>query len=369
MPLVPTSLGFQGNWIEIHPTDPETVFTCNSVHIFKTTDGGKTWLESSSEPGKYPDTWQGRGYSGYVPTRAKWNPYQPKQLVLMAMDDGKFMTTDDMENWHMHGPSLDNWGGGVDISFAADGHTPVGAFGQDGWKQHVASSTDNGRTWKSLITPGEGALSAVHAHPDDPARIWVIRGGKLHHSTDGGATWSGIDIGAKDLMEMAVRVSAPDALHLTAREGISLGDRGNHLKKLVSIESAESNRICLDPSDPERFWVASWRYNQFHSGIWRYDHGAWERVRQDEFAYDVAVDPADSKCVLYITNHNPGVDVSAATGVWMTENATDKQPAWAQQNNGLPMLRGNRIAFHPGKNGRIVVGLNGRGFYQAKIDR
>ena len=203
--------------------------------------------------------------------------------------------------------------------------------------------------------------------PDDPARIWLIRGGKLYLTKDSGASWNGIDAGSNDLMEIAARASVPDAIYLTARNGVYLGDKENHFKKLVSIESAESNRICLDPSDPEKFWVASWRYNQYHSGVWRYDHGSWERVRQDEFAYDVAVDPADSKRVLYITNHNPGVDVSAATGVWMTENAADKQPVWTQQNQGLPMLRANCISFNPAKNGEVVVGLNGRGFYKTRI--
>ncbi|MEO5917806.1 MAG: hypothetical protein ABIS50_26475 [Luteolibacter sp.] len=367
MPAVPTGLGFQGNWIEIDPLDANTVYTCNSVHIFKTTNGGETWMETTSKPGKTPDTWQGRGFSGYVPMKAKWNPYQPSQLVLMAMDDGKFMTSTDMTDWHMHGPTLSGWGGGIDVTFAADGKTLYAAFGQDGWEQQIAGSKDGGLHWTILSCPGKGMSSSLCTLPQDSSKLWFVRGGKLHYSADAGDSWKKIDVGDGDLMEIEASSGSAPVLYITARTGIYRGSPANDFKKLVNIESAESNHIAIDPSDPERFWVASWKYNQYHSGIWRYNHGDWKRVRQDEYAYDVAVDPADSNRVIYVTNHNPGVEHSQATGVWMTESALAENPEWIQQNSGLPMLRGTCITFNPNKSGEIIVGLNGRGFYKSSV--
>jgi ligand-binding sensor domain-containing protein len=78
----------------------------------------------------------------------------------------------------------------------------------------------------------------------------------------------------------------------------------------------------------------------------------------------VAIDPTNSRRIVYVTNDNPYHDTSFATGVWVSCNAGQ---TFSQYNTGLPMLRVLSVAFDPWTPGRLVIGTDGRGYWQAQL--
>lgn len=360
-PAAPTSLSPQSFWLEVDPANENTLYCNNSVTIYKTSNGGSTWGILSARTGGVSGSWQGTGYSGYVARRAKWNPYNTNHCFLMAMDDGKLMRSTDTANWFMHGSGATDWRGGEDITFGSDGNTMYAHFGQ--WNDYdgIARSTTAGASWTYVTAVGSGEPGGIYTNPTNTAQVWVLRGGRLYYSSNSGTSWSETNVaGDTNLLNFAADKNNPLTIYISSRSGLFKTTNGSAFTKVGSWEWASHSRLCIDPNDPNKVWVTNFAYNDWHSGVWRYSAGTWTRVRADVTAYDVAVDPTNSARIVYVSNQDPGADISAGTGVWMSE---DNGTTWMQQNSGLPMLRGNSIAFRPNST-QLIVGMNGGGFYK-----
>jgi len=79
---------------------------------------------------------------------------------------------------------------------------------------------------------------------------------------------------------------------------------------------------------------------------------------------DVAIDPTNRRHVVYVTNDNPYHTTSLATGAWVS---CDGGHTFSQYNPGLPMLRILSVAFDPWIPGRVVIGTDGRGYFQTQL--
>src|SRR5205807_70449 len=111
-------------------------------------------------------------------------------------------------------------------------------------------------------------------------------------------------------------------------------------------------RISLDVQG--RLYATRWR--EANGGVWRYAGGQWTRRWDNAFVYAVASDPNDPTRLAVATDDNPDHDVCSATGVWVS---ADDGKTWRQANDGLPVLRGECIAFDPHTPGRMVLGTHG----------
>jgi hypothetical protein len=100
------------------------------------------------------------------------------------------------------------------------------------------------------------------------------------------------------------------------------------------------------------------------SGLWSNQSGSWRRLSSNQFVSDVAIDPDDASRITYVTNDNPYHDTSFATGVWISCNGGQ---TFTQYNAGLPMLRALSVAFDPRIPGRLIIGTNGRGYWQTQL--
>ncbi|RPH91002.1 MAG: T9SS C-terminal target domain-containing protein, partial [Calditrichaeota bacterium] len=123
-----------------------------------------------------------------------------------------------------------------------------------------------------------------------------------------------------------------------------------------------ATRITVDPQDENVVYAVSWRQT---GGLWRYRNGVWEKIAGDQYIAAATVHPMDSNIIAFVTNDHPYHDASYATGVYLTEDGGD---SWRRQNVGLPMLRGDCIAFNPHHGEQIVVGTSGRGYYISGFD-
>jgi hypothetical protein len=100
------------------------------------------------------------------------------------------------------------------------------------------------------------------------------------------------------------------------------------------------------------------------AGLWSDQTGAWTRVTGNGWVNDVAIDPLNPRHVVYVTNDNPYHTTSLATGVWVS---CDSGHTFSQYNPGLPLLRVLSVAFDPWIPGRVVIGTDGRGYWQTQM--
>jgi hypothetical protein len=100
------------------------------------------------------------------------------------------------------------------------------------------------------------------------------------------------------------------------------------------------------------------------SGLWTNESGSWSRLSTNQWVNDVAIDPGNTRRIVYVTNDNPYHDTSFANGVWVSCNGG---ATFTQHNAGLPMLRVLSVAFDPWTPGRVIIGTNGRGYWQAEL--
>ena len=100
------------------------------------------------------------------------------------------------------------------------------------------------------------------------------------------------------------------------------------------------------------------------SGLWTNRTGVWTRLSTNQWVSDVAIDPTDPRHIAYVTNDNPYHSTSFATGVWVS---CDGGQTFTQTNTGLPMLRALSIAFDPWIPERLIIGTDGRGYWQTQL--
>jgi len=131
-------------------------------------------------------------------------------------------------------------------------------------------------------------------------------------------------------------------------------------KTLKSIGGPKpASRMSMDSEG--RLYVVSHLGDR--SGVWRFSGKTWERLFDERYAENVAVDPTNPNRIAVTTNENPYVDISPATGVWISG---DRGKTWSQANEGLAMLRGHAIAFDPFDGEKLVFGSFGRGFWKTR---
>jgi photosystem II stability/assembly factor-like uncharacterized protein len=359
--------------LTVDPKNANIAFGFGTEYIARTRDGGRTWDDATAyrpDPSK-PDHWRGRGYSGLCCMNVAFNPFVPGQTILQAMDAGRIWISDDnMQSWSYPAREPTPWLGGNDLTFSRDG-TMYATTGQFGSFNGILRSTDSGKTWTTLDGDARGLPKAgsglglegggVYSLPDDSSKVWAVLGGRLYHSSNGGEKWSILtdDIG---LRWIAGDPTTPARFYVSGREGLYVCRDGRTLQNVGGPRPGAPGRMTCDPSG--RLYCCQWRDGR--AGLWRYDPTAkpaarWQRLLDEPFAYAVTVDPSSPNRLALATNDHPYHDYCSAGGVWLS---ADSGQTWRQANDGLPMLRGQAIAFDPHGSGRIVFGSEGRGFFQ-----
>ncbi|MDR7255150.1 hypothetical protein J2X46_004152 [Nocardioides sp. BE266] len=163
---------------------PTTVWCGNDGGLFRSTDGGTTWVARNS---------------GSVQTALFYNlavkPDASGSVLLGALQDNGIQTT--------AGASSPGWnspqgGDGWDIAF--DGGTAGRAYGTSGfWSPapctRVWRSDDDGASWPTEVTPWGTTtdagcyLAPIACDPSAAGRVYVSGSQNLWQSQDGGGTW------------------------------------------------------------------------------------------------------------------------------------------------------------------------------------
>ncbi len=369
-------------WVEIDPNDADRVFTAGTHSALRTTDGGATWSDFTSD--KAGDgRFTGTGYTGWVATNVEWNPYRDGTVVAQAFDSGHAMVSDDGGSaWRIRQGGLPNYGGGQDVAFGGDGQTMFIALGQAGSSaEQVARSLDGGATWAGLAAPAEvddAVAGSVHTDPTDGDTAWAVMGGTLYRSNNALAApaevaWQRLDrFNGQTVRDIEAAPNAGDDFYVATDGGVWKTTNGRDFASLGGPAGGEASSLAVDPSNPAVVYAAINNSYWGDHGVWRRDTGSdggsWQRMftadrEAGAWVRDLAVDPSDPQRIALVTNQNPFSGVSLATGVWLSEDGGE---SWSQQNDGLRMLRGSTINFSPSGD-RIAVGLNGGGFSVARL--
>lgn len=357
-------------WVAVDPADPTTVYTGTDNAVYRSTDAGQVWTVLTA--GYTPQGWRGNGFSGLVSRNIAWNPDNPNHVVVQGMDEARAVQSwDGGCHWRVDNPGLPPYGGGHDIAFSSGWIFAV--FGQDGdTEELVARSHDSGRTWTLLrppVSPSEA--TQVHVDPSNPNRLWIVVNRQLWYSNNAtrkmSPRWKRLEVGSEGnaVGDIEAVPGQGEAFYIATDNGIYYTADGQTFKLVGGLKSAENVEIAIAPSKPDILYAVQDKSYWEDYGVWRYDAlvGSWTRIWGDRdvtsWIGDIAVHPTNSDVLAIITNDFPYHDATFATGVWLSQNGGQ---TWRQENHGLPMLRGDVIAFHP--NGRnLIVGLGGAGFY------
>jgi hypothetical protein len=206
-----------------------------------------------------------------------------------------------------------------------------------------------------------GAPSGVYALPDDSRQVWAVVGDDLMSSKDRGESWQKVFTGV-GLRWIAVDPKNPKTFYVSGDLNVYRTTDG---QKFTPIGGPHTGGR-METDSLGRLYVVS--ENASRPGLWRYDARAqvgsqWTRLLEDGTISGVAVDPTNPNRVAVTTNQNPYMEVSAATGVWISG---DGGQSWSRQNNGLAMLRGFVLAFNPHDTTQLVWGSDGRGFWETR---
>ena len=362
--------GLAGTVFSVDPNNPDVAVCTGSEHFIGTTDGGQTWRDIGND--KQADGgWRGRGFTGWCSSQVRFNPWKQDQIALTALDAARVLITNNGgESWQRPLNDPTPWGGGQDTVFTPEGWIYV-TTGQHGAFQGIGRSKDGGKTWQVLQGAKHGLPEAgwgkgqnephgIYAMPGAPEKAWAAIGGKLYATTDGGEIWKPVDLGP-GAQWLAAHPKKPQRIFVSsAREVYISSDGGQTWLPIGGPRKA--GRMAVDNAG--RLYIAADEGER--GGLWRWDENLpdeqkWTRLWDDPWIMNVAVDPHDDRRLAFTTNQNPYVEVSRATGIWLSDDAGQ---TFRRANDGLPILRGHAIAFDPFEPGELVFGSFGRGYFE-----
>ncbi len=171
--------------LAVDPRDPRTAYVSVANDLFKTTDGGATWVprnQGLTEPG------------GGTATVLSLAIHPQNSSILLAGGDGRvFKSTDGGASWRVVQSGFDS--AVISIEFAPSSPSIV-------YASTVApivtppiypvflKSTDSGESWSLTSPPDLQSLETLAVDPHDPSTLYAAGGGLLYKSSDGAATWT-----------------------------------------------------------------------------------------------------------------------------------------------------------------------------------
>jgi hypothetical protein len=232
----------------------------------------------------------------------------------------------------------------------------------------VAVSRDNGRRWSVHVggplparhAVGGGQGSVAVASRDGATAYAVLPDERLYRTSDTGVSWTEVRLSSP-----AYAVSAsPESgtAYVATSRGVDTVGEGS--PRLLGGSPADLRRLVVGPDGA--VYGAGTSSSRRLARLWSNQNGSWTRLAGDQWIHDVAVDPENRRRIVYVTNDDPNHDTSDATGVWISCNGGQ---TFSQYDRGLPILRVLRVAFDPWLPGRLIVGTNGRGFWQTQLRR
>jgi photosystem II stability/assembly factor-like uncharacterized protein len=350
--------------ITIDPNNVNTVYGLGSEYVIKSSDGGNTWEDiTSTQVDLKKNSWIGSGYSGLCSMNFAFSPNDPNHWILQAMDAGKlWQTFDGGKSWIRNINHPHPWGGGRDLAFA--GNNIYVSMGQGGSFMGVGKSTDSGKSWtvlggKKIGLPELGrdnAPDGIYAVPGPSDKIWLAHKGNLYYSDNAGKSWRIIKK-TPYFRWFAGDPNNPLHFYIASKKGVYETHDGLTFNHIEGPEPA--GKMTVDKNGI--LYTTSFRGKM--GGLWKYHNKQWQKLLDDKYAYDIAVDPDNPKRLAVCSNDHPYHDDCQAKSLWLSDDGGN---SWSSQIKGLPLTRGETITFNPHDHEMLVLGSLGRGFFKTR---
>lgn len=177
--------------LAIHPHDPKVLFVLSSHAVFKSTDGGTSWVQHGLGSRDY-------GYDGQIVIDPK-NPdilhatgyhYISSTNSCMAA----FKSTDGGVNWtaeYIQPDSITGNSSCIAVNPISPNILYLGGSFREGFytRYRVYKSTDSGETWQDTTDSIGGYPGSIVIDPSNPSKVLVGTNWGVYRSPDGGQTW------------------------------------------------------------------------------------------------------------------------------------------------------------------------------------
>jgi len=257
--------------IAADPSDPRTAYVGTfQGRFYKTTNGGRTWIESTVIP-EQRVLWATPGSSIFYGAIRDPGP-DMTAVDLIGRDASPLtfahvpsallrMPTSDPQNDPLAGESAASANGGVSaLGVGLSARSPRLSLltGSRGRPVPVLNRTRflTDRTLRGT------AITSITADPDDNRLLYAATPNGLYKSYDGGESWSrsfaGLTAASRTALRIAIRPGTPKLVVLGTTGGAYVSvDQGDNWSLLASAGAPAVNDVAFDPKDPNFLYLAT----------------------------------------------------------------------------------------------------------------
>jgi photosystem II stability/assembly factor-like uncharacterized protein len=241
-PKPPLPLRCEPTTLAVHPSDPDVVYLGCRGELLLSRDGGGSWSVVAA------DLPLGLDHSG-AKAALVIDPDRPEVLYAGTWDAGVLKSHDGGGTWVQAST-------GIDLphveKLAFDPRDPLTFYTATYYA--LERTTDGGRSWEQRFVwppemrpyPSDWSSSGILAlDPTDPDVLYLVAGGALYRSPDGGSAWSRLAEGYAEFV--AVDGSEPQRLY-TGGDGLSVSSDGGRTWRRIA--SGPVFNFLLDPAHP-----------------------------------------------------------------------------------------------------------------------
>jgi len=347
--------GYSGGYVHVdqhylffHPTDPNNLIVCNDGGIWRSTNGGTSFINLN----------QNLTLTQFY--RIAASPFTPSRILGGTQDNGTQQTYSAL-NW-----AAAYGGDGGEVCFNPfDSNFILGETQNGG----IFRTTNGGSSWNSStggISSGENVtwVAPIIADPVTNGTFYTARQ-RVYKSTNNGGVWTAISGNVNSnsaVREMGISKSNPLIIYATSGSNVFLSTDGGvtFTNKTSGIPSRTITSVNVHPVDEN---IAILTFSGFGAGkIYKTTNmgNTWFSI-----SGNLPDSPVNDGLIYTYDALNPNTYfVATDIGVFLTQ---DNGSSWVELQNNLP----NTVIMHldyTHSNQMLRAGTHGRGVYEAFID-
>ncbi|MBA2305190.1 MAG: glycosyl hydrolase, partial [Acidobacteria bacterium] len=275
--------------------------------LFKTSDGGRTWVDLTNNPGLPKPVW---GKIGITVSGADSNRLY---ALIEAQEGGLFLSDDAGATWKL---ANDN----RNIRQRAFYYTRVYADPQARDTVYILNvsmyrSTDAGKTLRNIRVP-HGDNHDLWIAPNDPQRLVQSNDGGANVSFNGGESWTDQDFPTAQFYNVFTTTHVPYHVCGAQQDNSTACVPSTGGGELYAVGGGESGYIAPDPEDTDVFYAGSYgglltrinrRTGERRSiNVWPDNpmgHSSSDMTERFQWTYPIVIAPTNPN-VLYVTSQH-----------------------------------------------------------------